>query len=226
MGKRAVFLGDSITMGYGLADIKTRFSTVFCEMVSMEEFNYGITGTLMARAGLSKSNGTSFMDRYTSMTEGDLVVVFGGTNDYFWSDTPISSIVSDEDCYFSNAVSHLCDGLKTKYPGIPIVFITPYQMRGIGNFFGGKDALSHGKHNTDQLNYVGSSLADYVQYLNEICDKKHIDILDLYHNFSADIAHSDSDEIEYSLDGCHPNPAGHRLIANALLSFLKKKHLI
>ena len=174
----------------------------------------------MARAGLSRSDGSSVLDRYGSMETADLAVVFGSTNDYFWSDMPIASDTSEDDGYFSNAVRHLCLGMKEKYPGIPIVFIMPYQMRGIGNIYGGKDARTSSTHNTDQRNYVGCSLADYVRVQSQICRENQICVLDLFHNFKADIAHSDEDEARYTLDGCHPNANGHRMIADALYEFL------
>ena len=55
-------------------------------MMQCQEMNYGITGTLIAKTGMSLSNGTSFVERYSAMEDGDIVVVFGGRNDYFWSD--------------------------------------------------------------------------------------------------------------------------------------------
>ena len=125
MARRVVFLGDSITMGYGLDHAEDRYSTVFCKMEGAKEINYGITGTLMARAGLSKTDGTAFIDRYAAMEAADLAVVFGATNDYFWTDAPIAPEDSEDDRYFLNAVRHLCLGLKGKYPGVPVVFITP-----------------------------------------------------------------------------------------------------
>ncbi|MBQ7153714.1 MAG: SGNH/GDSL hydrolase family protein [Clostridia bacterium] len=226
MAERVVFLGDSITMGYGLDHVEDRFSTVFCKATGAEEFNYGITGTLMARAGLSKTDGTAFIDRFAAMEEADLVVMFGATNDYFWSDTPIVPENSEDDRYFLNAVRHLCQGLKEKYPKSPIVFITPYQMRGIGNYLGGKDALASNRHNTDQCNFVGSTLADYVQVLRQICAEYHFFVLDLFRDLGADIAHSDTDEAHFTLDGCHPNTAGHKRIADMLASLCKEHRLI
>lgn len=159
---KAVFLGDSITLGYGLADPAARFSTVFCETAGFQELNHGICGTLMARAGMSRENGTSFMDRYRLMPEGDFVVVFGGTNDYFWSDEPVFSPGTEDDRYFSCAVRHLCAGLKGQYPGKPIVFILPYRMRGVGKTPRSTDANPSSFHCSDEKNFVGRTLADYV----------------------------------------------------------------
>ena len=214
-----VFLGDSITLGYGLENQTERFSSVFCRMTNTIEINYGATGTLMARAGISTADGSSFIDRYPMMEDGDLVIVFGGTNDYFWTDAPISGDVCEDDRYFENAVHHLCSGLKEKYAGKPIVFILPYKMRGIGNYFGGENSLAHNGHNTDQKNYVGHTLIEYVNMQKSICLSYGIYALDLYTELGADMAYCDSDELRYTLDGCHPNIEGHRYIANLLYQF-------
>ena len=224
--KTAAFLGDSITMGYGLENAADRFSTVFCGMAGVRELNYGITGTLMARAGLSRFDATSFIDRYAAMAPADLVVVFGGTNDYFWTDAPIADPVSADDCYFTNAVRRLCRGLRERYPGAPVVFLLPYQMRGVGNYLGGTDARASSKHNTDQPNFVGCTLADYVRAQTEICAQNGVPALDLFHALPIDVAHAEADEARYTLDGCHPNPEGHRLIARTLFDFCKTQGIL
>ncbi len=223
--KRIVFLGDSITMGWGIDDSKNRFSAVFCDMTGTEEINYGITGTQMARAGLSASNGTSFIDRYRSMEDGDMVVVFGSTNDYFWTDTPPVSDSSEDDRFFSNAVRHLAKGLKEQYPGVPVIFVMPYQMKGIGKILASADGKPV-MHNSDQPNSVGCPLSAYVDLQKRICEEEDVYVLDLFHHFGADIAHSDDDEARYTLDGCHPNDAGHRLIAEALHAFCLEHQLL
>lgn len=223
--KRAVFLGDSITMGYGLENRNNRYPSLFCRMIGAEEINYGITGTLMAWAGTSAFDGTSYIDRYQSMEDGDLIVVFGATNDYYWSDVPICGD-GDDDRYFSNAVEHLCIGLREKYSDIPVVFIMPYRMRGIGNYLGGTDGSDHNRHNTDCKNYVGSTLEDYVKMQKEICLEQGMFVLDLFRDFGADIAHSDADESHYTLDGCHPNSTGHRHIAELLYMFCTENTII
>jgi len=217
--KKAIFLGDSITMGYGLTAPADRFSTVFCQMAGFHEINHGICGTLIARAGMSRENGTSFMDRYQLMPEGDLIVVFGGTNDYFWSDEPISSDGIEGDQFFSCAVRHLCTGLKVKYPGKPIIFILPYQMRGIGKTPDSTEANPSSFHCSDEKNFVGCTLADYVDMQRKICEEENIPFLDLYHDPEIDIAHRDSDYQHFTLDGCHPNENGHRRIAEKLYQF-------
>ena len=107
-GKRIVFLGDSITLGYSLTDYNDRFATRICEKFGALEINHGITGTLVAKAGMNRADGNSYIDRLSLLKEGDYIVIFGGTNDYFWSDRPIHPL--EGECgkdYFACAVNEI-----------------------------------------------------------------------------------------------------------------------
>ena len=216
---KTIFLGDSITLGYGLEEQAKRFSSVFCQMIKCQEVNYGITGTLIAKTGPSLCNGTSFIDRYPDMEDGDFVVVFGGTNDYFWSDIGIYGDNAWDDKYFINAVHHLCIGLKEKYKNKPILFIVPYKQRGIGNYLGCANAQDSNFHISDVENYTGNALKRYADTLCEVCSSNGIPVLDLYNDLGIDIAHSDEDYEKYTIDGCHPNENGHRYIAERLYEY-------
>ena len=112
------FLGDSITMGYALENPADRFSAVLCGKLGASEVNHGITGTLVARAGLSRSNGTSYIDRVGEMGGVDFAVVYGGTNDYFWSDEPIDGCGKE---YFAFAVKELVRRVKEKRSGNELI---------------------------------------------------------------------------------------------------------
>lgn len=65
------FLGDSITFGYGLENKENRYSSILCKSLGAEEANYGITGTLLARAGMNRNDGKSFLDRLNLVLDGD-----------------------------------------------------------------------------------------------------------------------------------------------------------
>ena len=123
---------------------------------------------------------------------------------------------------FTNAVRRLCIELKQKSPGKPIVFITPYRMRGIGNYEGGLDARTSDSRRTDLRNYVSRTLEDYVFELRRFCREQELPAPDPYRGPGADIAHSDADEARYTLDGCRPYAKGHRLIADTLYAFCKE----
>lgn len=211
---KIAFLGDSITLGYALDNRKRdRFPAVFCRMTGHVEFNLGITGTLVARAGLSRFDGTAYVDRYPQTEEADAVVVFGGTNDYFWSDTPISG--GEGDAYFGNAVHTLCRGLLGMFPKEKILFLTPYPHHGIGNFAGGTHWRESGEHDTDNVNFVGHTLSDYADVLCGVCGEYGIRVLDLRKSVPP------FDWRALTVDGCHPNPAGHRWLVERIMEVLK-----
>lgn len=109
--KTIAFLGDSITLGYGLNNLSDRYSSLVCRLKHCKEENYGITGTLIARAGLNACDGKAFIDRLNLVYSADVAVIFGGTNDYFWSNKPI---FGNDESYFEYAVIVLCARIKKK----------------------------------------------------------------------------------------------------------------
>ena len=82
------FLGDSITLGYALEDRSARYSTLVAAELGMDEENYGITGTLVAKAGLNESDGLDFVSRLHLIERADVAIIFGGTNDS-WANSPL-----------------------------------------------------------------------------------------------------------------------------------------
>lgn len=88
-GKKAVFLGDSITEGVGVSDLKN----LYCERVKAElglsnAVNYGIGGTRIAAQ--ADDGGQAFAVRYQKMDDdAALVIVFGGTNDFGHGTAPV-----------------------------------------------------------------------------------------------------------------------------------------
>jgi len=206
---KIAFLGDSITLGYALENrMENRFSAIFCREHGHTEVNLGITGTLVAKAGLSEANGTSYIERYELMKNSDFAVVFGGTNDYFWSNAPIRGNEGDRN--FENALETICKGLLGMFERGNILFITPYPHHGIGNFIGGAEFTESSEHDTDLVNFVGHTLSDYSDTICSVCGKYGIAVLDLR---GGEIPF---DWKSMTIDGCHPNEAGHRWLADRL----------
>ena len=208
---RIAFLGDSITYGYGLDNKENKYSTLVCHALEMEEENYGITGTLVAKAGLNQTDEKDFLSRAHLIEEADIAVVFGGTNDYFWSDKPI---FGEDDSYFAHAVQTLLDGVKETRRGKLTLFVTPYPHNGVGNYRGGAGWREASRHDTDARNYNGHTLAEYVDVIDSLCRENGIPCLNLFREFGFRWQ-------EHTTDGCHPNEKGHALLADAVTKKLK-----
>ena len=202
------FLGDSITYGYDLENKDERFATLICKSMGAEEANFGITGTLMARAGMNRDDGKSFLDRIDLVLDGDVTVIFGGTNDYFWSDTPIGDKTCGEDGFY-RAVDEICKKISDCRDVKKTLIVTPYPHNGIGNFMGGKNHSDATRHDTDNINYNGHILADYVNVLECVAKEYGIPTLNL-HNVPG------FDWKIHTTDGCHPNTDGHKWLADQI----------
>lgn len=203
------FLGDSITLGYALDNPADRFSTLLCGRLGAAERNYGITGTLTARAGLSRTNSTSFLDRIGETAGADRLVIFGGTNDYFWSDTPIDG---GTPAHFRYAVRELISACRALFHGDcrqKVLFVTPYSHHGTGNFAGGTAWNTASEHDTTAVNWVGHTLGDYADAIAEECSHAGVPCLNL-HPLPFDWQ-------TLTVDGCHPNPAGHVWLCGRIL---------
>ena len=218
---KIAFLGDSITLGYGLEDKSVRYSTLVSDKLGLEEENYGITGTLVAKAAYNKKGkkgeDLDFVSRLELIREADVAVVFGGTNDYFWSDESMRGDVYDVK-YFCDAIDTICRFLVNERKGKANLLVTPYAHNGIGNYLGGENASFSNRHDTDQKNYNGYVLRDYVKVIAETAEHYGVPCLDLHKDIGFDWR-------IHTMDGCHPNEDGHavlaKIISKALIPLLK-----
>lgn len=205
---KIAFLGDSITYGYALDNREDRYTTVLCKEMGAEEENFGITGTLMARCGMNRNDGKSFIDRLDLVLDADITVIFGGTNDYFWGETPIGTVDAGED-YFYKAVYEICKRCSERRDVSKTLIVTPYPHNGIGNFYGGDDYNHSSRHNTDEKNFNGHCLEEYCDVLEDIANSFSIPVLNLH---KVEGFHWE----EHTTDGCHPNPEGHIWLAKVI----------
>ena len=197
------FLGDSITLGYALEDQNERFSGKVCRRLGAKEENYGITGTLVSRAGLNRNDGNSFSDRLGLIASAEIAVIFGGTNDYFWSD---QKIFGEGEEFFSFAMEKICRFVIEKREGKKTLLVTPYPHHGIGNYFGGAVWNASSEHDTSELNFNGHSLSDYAEAIESAGEKYGISVLNLHRAPGFDWR-------KHTVDGCHPNSEGHDWLA-------------
>ena len=200
-GKKIGFLGDSITYGVGASN---PYPSLIQEKNSCTCINYGISGNSLAKAG---SNGQTnaqerpMCTRYTEMDDDlDYIVVFGGSNDYAYNIAlgETDSVNVEE---FNGALNVLITGLIEKYPGKPILFLTP---------------LYRGTSPTNE------KLLSYRDAIIERCEYYSIPVFNLTDRSTIKATFDTLNELYYNQgDRLHPNNEGHKILARIIENQLK-----
>lgn len=204
--KKAVFLGDSITEGHGTSDPSCIYLNRLAGMARLREVvNYGIGGTRIARQR-KPSNPPQFDLDFCMRCEeldadADLVVVFGGTNDFGHGDAPIGTPEDRGPETFYGACHYLMRRLTERFPGKPVVFMTPL-------------------HRADETANRIAPLSVYVDIIREVARLYSFPVLDLYGTGGIQPCIPAVRE-RFCPDGLHPNDAGHEIIAQRLFAFLR-----
>jgi len=210
------FLGDSITEGVGASSKDTIYHAVLAKEVGLAEArNYGISGTRFAlQKGVHdgpKDNYVdvnSFCERFHKMDDADVVVVFGGTNDYGHGDAPMGAFEDRTPDTFYGACHFLFGGLVKKYIGKPIIIMTPLHRIG--------------EMEIPDCKFVGEYgiLKEYTNIMREVAEFYSLPVLDLY---AISGLQPEIKEIRenYIPDGLHPNDNGNAVIAHKLKKFLE-----
>ena len=122
-------MGDSITEGHGASSVDKTYWSLLKESAHLAEARgYGIGGTRFAKQQKPTDArwDLDFCGRYKDMDpDADVVVVFGGTNDFGHGDAPIGSFNDREPNTFYGACHYLFEGIINMYPDAKIVIMTP-----------------------------------------------------------------------------------------------------
>ena len=213
-GATVNFLGDSITAGVGASRTENRYTDVVAREFGLKKANnYGISGTRIARQQKPDPNDPfdrDFCMRMEEMDESaDAVVVFGGTNDYGHGDAPLGVPGDRTPHTFYGACHTLMNGLLTRYPGKPVVILTPLHRDNENDPTGSGDKpLSI------------APLSTYRRILMEVAEWYGLPVLDLYATSGIQPANPVNRE-RLLPDGLHPSDEGHALIARRIGHFLE-----
>lgn len=194
-GKKVNCLGDSITYGAG----GTSWTYFIGDLIGANEVrNYGVSGSSIQDDG--KNQG--FVNRYSAMdNDADLIIVWGGVNDHHWrtsSQYSFGDMNSTSNKTFYGALKNLCLGLKQKYPGKSILFITP--IKNVGYMAGSIECPAWNVENA-----LGKTLTDYRNAILEVCDYYSIQTLDLYSQSGFTTGLIESETNLLFPDKLHPN---------------------
>lgn len=211
--KKINFLGDSITEGVGASEEKYNYVNQVAELSGAVCRNYGVGGTRIAKQEIPSPEAKwddDFLSRAERMDpDADVVVVFGGTNDFGHGFAPIGKMEDRTSYTFYGALHCLFTYLLDKYPMAEIVVITPL-------------------HRLNETNPKGDGwkpeatgvLKEYVTALREVTEYYSLPTLDLYSCSGIQPAVPVIQKM-YLPDGLHPSDAGHRRIAEKLVVFME-----
>lgn len=204
-GKKINFLGDSITKGSGASEYRYCFVEQFAAKTGAICRNYGIGGTRIARKKVPSEVARwdqDFCSRVEEMDpDADLIVVFGGTNDYGHGDSPLGEMSDRTVWSFYGALHVLYTALIEKYPAVPIVVLTPLHRV------------------TESVKQP--ELKDFVAAIREVAEYYSLPVLDLFASSGLQPCVPVIRE-RFIPDGLHPNDAGHAVLADKLISFLRQ----
>ena len=206
-GLKINFLGDSITEGHGCSSEETRFTSLIASQHGAITRCYGIGGTRIARQSKPSEwprHDLDFPSRVAEMDpDADLIVVFGGTNDFGHGDAPFGDFADRTVDTFCGALHVLYTALLEKYPDKQIMVMTP---------------LHRSSENIPNMH--GKVLAEYVDMIRKAAEYYSLPVLDLWAISGIQPAVPVMKE-KYMPDGLHPNDAGHVLLTNKIAKFIE-----
>jgi lysophospholipase L1-like esterase len=184
-------LGDSITYGYISSGNRANPTWVqgVADNIGCVCNNYGVSAT-----SICDGSSESFVTRLNNMTQTniDILLIFGGTNDYGdkrahtlgnITDTPAQGV------NFYASFKYLIETAINKYPNAIIAIITPL------------------RRSTYAANTYGISMEDIVNAEINVANYYGLPVLDMYHHGSINPT-IDIMRTNYTADGLHPNQAG------------------
>ena len=216
-GFKVNFLGDSITEGGGVENMACRYDNRLAKMWELTANNYGIGGTRLAHQTVSSANPRQdlcFCGRaYNMDPTADMVIVYGGVNDYLHGDAPFGEIGDTTPATFCGGVYYLMRYLRENYGDKPVVFVTPARC-----WYNRQ--IDYRVPSTRAEKRPGAKpLLAYVEIIQKTAEQFGIPVLDLYHTLPID-PHDPTHYEAYTTDGLHFNDAGHEILALCIKNFI------
>ena len=219
-GKVINFLGDSITEGVGVTDIENcRYDNRIHKQYGLAaHYNYGVGGSRLAYQSVPSekpAHDLYFLGRaYKMYKDADIVVVYGGVNDYIHGDAYFGTMEDTSVTTFCGAVWCLMNYLQTEYAGKTVVFMTPAHMHFKGT--SDKEVSPRPMKKPD-----AKPLQAYVDVIKARGKEFGIPVLDLFEKLGVD-PNNEAQRDAYTVDGLHFNDDGQAFLAKALGEFLSE----
>ena len=209
IGKKWTCIGDSLTE----VNVRTtkHYHDYIVELTGINVVNHGHSG-----AGYSaRSFDYAFMNEVQRIpTDSDLITIFGSINDIFSGEKPLGDVTDTDTTTLCGCINITFNNLFARIPEAYLGVITPtpawYQESG---------SISDWTPSNP-----GNDMELYSEAIIEICKRRSIPCLDLYHSSNLRPHESSFRTLAYSKDsgnGIHPDETGHKLIAARFLEFIK-----
>jgi len=199
-GKKWVCVGDSLTE----ANSKTtkHYFDYISDATGISVVNMGISGTGYANG---QATNNAFYQRVANVpTDADVVTIFGSFNDIA-TGLPIGSVTDSDTDTLAGCINTTLDNLFDTVPLANLGIVTPTPWTGYNPWNGSA---------------IGN---EYVQMIIDICKKRGLMCLDLYHCSELRPWQTSYLPLAYSKDnggGTHPDETGHAIIAPKFQGFL------
>ena len=206
INKKWCAIGDSLTEKNITAH--KNYTDLVSERLKIECINKGIGGTGFKR---KEEENKAFYQRIIDLpSDIDVITIFGSGNDLALMSS-IGEITDSTTDTICGCVNKTIDNLLEKFPTTPMGIIAPTPWRG----------------NTP--NIIECQMSRYVDKLEEICKRRGIPYLDLYHYSNLhpnndkclNLTYYNKSVVDGNADGVHPNDLGHKIISTKIIQFLK-----
>ena len=140
--------------------------------------------------------------------DADIVVVFGGTNDFGHGDAPLGTMNDRTPYTFYGALHCLYTALTEKYPDVPVVILTPLHRW--------NEDCPKGDNKPEPV----GTLKEYVNIIREVAEYYSLPVLDLFKESGLQPKIPVIQQ-KYVPDGLHPNDDGNAILAHKIARFLE-----
>lgn len=215
--KNIAFLGDSFTAN------PDRYINKLIELSGLNAVNYGVGGTRMVKASPLDTT-QNFEARYPSMSNDvDMVVVFGGTNDFGYGDYEYGTFTdgANPNKYtFYAGLHRLFSGIYNKYLGKPVLIITPCHRSNTLTTYPEYTVGADGTL-TPVTSAIGIPLKKYVDAIKEVAQFYSFHVADAY----SESGFNPIDNNNYMADGLHPSTLGAERLAKWMLPYIERSYM-
>lgn len=203
-GKKICAYGDSVTE-------QNKWQSFVGSYFNCSFYNRGVGGTTVTQVNSSTNHMSADSRIETIPTDSDVILVFGGHNDWSSASINIGDIKTEalsESTSFKSAFALMLKKIQTRCPNAKIITMTPV---------GGR--TEEASTNQDKQFYIRDlCMTDFANAVKEVSAYYGIPCIDINANSGINTLNHTT----YITDLIHPNVEGGKLIANEVINGLKR----